>query len=68
METINIRLCVRAAVRLSGRVIRLIYVVVELDESVEFKSLPSGLHDVEEDIMYDAPSLTSDIMDLSAYE
>jgi len=27
--------------------------LVELNESVEFKSLPSGLHNVQEDIMYD---------------
>jgi len=26
---------------------------VELNESVEFKSLPSGLHNVQEDLMYD---------------
>lgn len=28
------------------------HVIVELTESVEFKSLPSGLHHVEEDLMY----------------
>lgn len=27
--------------------------VVELGESVEFKTLPSGLHNVNEDLMYD---------------
>lgn len=26
--------------------------VVELNESVEYKSLPSGLHNVQEDLMY----------------
>ena len=26
--------------------------VVELNESVEYKSLPSGLHNVREDLMY----------------
>ena len=26
--------------------------LVELAESVEFKSLPSGLHNVEEDLVY----------------
>ena len=26
--------------------------IVELAESVEFKSLPSGLHNVEEDLVY----------------
>ena len=28
---------------------------VELNESVEYKSLPSGLHNVEEDLMYERP-------------
>ncbi len=27
--------------------------LVELSESVEFKSLPSGLHNVHEDLMYE---------------
>ena len=27
---------------------------VELNESVEYKSLPSGLHNVEEDLMYES--------------
>ena len=29
--------------------------LVELNESVEYKSLPSGLHKVEEDLMYEPP-------------
>lgn len=36
--------------------------VVELDESVEFKSLPSGLHDVEEDIMYNQEPFTRKLL------
>ena len=31
--------------------------LVELSESVEFKSLPSGLHNVQEDLMYDGRSV-----------
>jgi hypothetical protein len=28
--------------------------LVELNDSVEYKSLPSGLHNVREDLMYDS--------------
>lgn len=45
------------------QLIGLIFAVVELAESVEFKSLPSGLHNVREDLM----SVVCLHIDVSAY-
>jgi len=49
METVNIGLYIHQA---SNLLITAHRVIVELTESVEFKSLPSGLHHVEEDLVY----------------
>lgn len=49
MEAVNTGLYIN---RLQDLLVLADHVVVELAESVEFKSLPSGLHHVEEDLVY----------------
>jgi len=49
MEAINTGLYIN---HVQDLLIRADCVIVELTESVEFKSLPSGLHHVEEDLVY----------------
>jgi len=49
VEAVNTGLYINQA---SNNLVPADRVTVELTESVEFKSLPSGLHHVEEDLVY----------------